>query len=327
MTGANVLWLTPDKPDNISVGRRRLATHLEDAGNTVELRGTTPQTILQSIRERGKFDVVIGTTRAGAIAGIIISRIHGIPLVVDHIDPIRQFRETNGVLSAAIVKRLEHLAFRLADHVLYVYSEESSRIERRAVASTKTDLGVDFEWFADPSSEIVTAVRNRLEESQNKIAIYVGGLEPMYSIKPMLDSVKDLDDWTLLIVGTGSMQPEVEEAATNSNEIHFLGTVPHEEVPGYMHLADVGLSLVDDPYTLKVLEYGAAGLPVVQLAGRAESRFGGLVEYTTDDPANIALAIERADGSNLGPALQRYVSQFDWNKIAMEYCQVITTVK
>lgn len=327
MSGRDVLWLTPDKPENISVGRARISRYLEAAGHRVEIRGSTLQTALSSLRDGGEFDVVVGTTRLGAFIAVLVGRYHDIPVIVDHVDPIRQLRETDGRAVAAVVERLENLAFRLADHVVYVYPEETARVEARASACSSTDLGVDYDRFADPSTAVVDAARNRLGSISSNVAIYVGGLEPMYEIEAMLDSVVHLDNWTLVVAGAGSLEPAVEAAAADSDSVRFIGIVPHEEVPGYLHLADVGIALVDDPHTLKVLEYGAAGLPVVQLAGRAESRFGGLVEYTSSDPSSVAAAVERAAAGDAGAAFQRYVKRFDWGQVSQTYIKVITTVK
>jgi len=253
--------------------------------------------------------------------------VYDVPVVVDHVDPIRQLRETDGRALAAVVERCENLAFRLADHVVYVYPEEAARVESRAPAWSRTNLGVDYERFAVPADTVVDRARANLGSSSSNVAIYVGGLEPMYEIEAMLDSVAYLDDWTLLVAGAGSLEDSVEAAAAASDPIQFLGTVPHEDVPGYLRLADVGIALVDDPHTLTALEYSAAGLPFVQLAGHAESRFGGLAEYTSTDPREVAAAIERAGARDTGPALQRYVRQFDWERIARTYIRVITTVK
>lgn len=327
MSEIDILWLTPDKPENISVGRSRISHHIEATVHSVELRGSTLRTALISLRDGSEFDVVVGTTRLGAFIAALVSIIHDIPFVVDHIDPIRQFRETNGKAVATVVERLENVAFRLADHVIYVYPEEAARIEARQCAWSQTDLGVDYERFATPSPDIINAARDNLSPVDTNIAVYVGGLEPVYSIEPMLESVDHLDDWTLLVAGAGSLEPAVEAKAVDSDSVVFLRTVPHEVVPGYLYLADVGIALVDDAHTLKVLEYGAAGLSVVQEAGRAESRFGGLVEYTTTTPRDIATAIERAAATDTGPALQAYVRQFDWGTIAGTYIDVITTVK
>lgn len=327
MTERRILWLTPDKPDDISVGRERIATRLEAAGHDVTIRGTTARTVVQSLRECGQFDIVVGTTRLGAIAGVLVSRTHGVPFVVDHVDPIRQLRATESDAVVRIVRRLEHLAFRLAAHVLYVYPEEESRLDGRATAITKTDLGVEYDRFADPDQEIIERARERLGVVPDNLAVYVGGLEPMYEIEALLEAVDTLDDWTLLVIGAGSLEPVVERAAADSESIRFLGTVPHEEVPGYLSVADVGVSLVDDPHTLKVLEYGAAGLNVVQRAGRAESRFGGLVEYCSTDPTAIADAIKQTADNDHRQSLRTYVKQFNWEGISETYLRVITTIK
>lgn len=323
-----VLWLTPDKPDDISVGRLRIATHLRARGWTVTLRGTTPATIWTSLRELPTYDVLVGTTHAGAIAGTVLHEVGDVPVIVDHIDPIRQFATNNSAPVTAVVRALENLAFRRADHVLYVYEEEADRVHRRTSAATETALGVEYDRFADPSEEAVTRARERLAEENlaPNVALYVGGLEPIYHVEEMLGSVEHLSEWSLLILGTGSLADRVSDAAARNDAIVYLGTVSHETIPGYLHAADVGLSLVDDPHTLKVLEYGAAGLPVVQLRGRAESRFGDLVTYSAPDPAAVAVAVERARAGHSADALREFAARFDWAEIAATYGEVIKAV-
>lgn len=322
-----ILWLTPNKPDNISVGRQRLATHLRERDIRVTLRGTTSRTVLRTIRNRGDYDVLVGTTRAGALAGGVLHKYLDCPLVVDHVDPIGQFATTHSRLSALLIRRLENITFRMSSHTLYVYEEERERVCGRTKC-TKTTLGVEYDRFATPTPDILSDARETLleYELEKHVAVYVGGLEPLYNIEQMLASIDHLSDWSLLVLGTGSLKDSVRKRAENDPSVVFPGTVPHKTVPGYLHEADVGLSLVDDPYTLKVLEYGAAGLPSVILTGRARSRFGGLVTYSDADPRaiadNISRAVERTDGA----ALQQYVSQFDWGSVADDYEQVLREV-
>lgn len=330
MTGSNatseVLWLTPDKPADISVGRQRIADHLSNDDVTVTIRGTTPRTLLQSLRDGARYDAIVGTTRAGAIGGVVLKLATDTPLIVDHVDPISQFEANNPRWLAELVHRLENVAFRVADHVLYVYAEEEERVTRFSSA-TKTDLGVEYDRFADPSPEIVSRARARLGVADGEnVAIYVGGLEPIYHIRELLDAAKTLEEWTLVVLGTGSLEELVERAAATDDNIVFPGTVAHEDVPGYLHVADVGVCLVDDPHTLKVLEYGAAGLPTVQVRGRAEDRFDGLVEFCDATPESIARAVERAATSD-PEALRAFARDFDWSEIAETYAQLITTVK
>jgi glycosyltransferase involved in cell wall biosynthesis len=334
-TRPRVCWLTPDKPANISVGRQRLAAHLDERGFDIVLRGTTPRTVIEALADREGFDAVIGTTRAGAIAGAFLSVVKGCPLIVDHVDPISQFEASASRPVATVVRWLENACFALAASVLYVYPEERARVSRFAKRAKETDLGVEFDRFADPSSGAIRAARSRLAElelaPEERVGIYLGGLEPIYHIEELLESARHLENWTLLVVGDGSLSAVVERAASESERIEFLGSVPHEEVPGYLQVADVGVCLVDDPHTLKVLEYGAAGLPVVQLAGRAEKRFGELVEFSTTDPADIARAIERAgersdDAERAETSLRAFASRFDWSQVAADYEQALEDV-
>lgn len=324
---ARVLWLTPDKPDNISVGRSRLAMHLREDGYAVTVRGTTPKTVARSLRERGAYDVVIGTTRAGAMAGMVVSAVHGIPLVVDHIDPISQFYETHPTWLARLVEPVETFAFRRSAETLFVYEAERERVAQAAPRTTKTALGVDFDRFATPGEAVLSAGRELLPAGlEHPIAVYVGGLEPIYNIEAMLEAGTRLKTGSLVIAGAGSLADSVREAAASSGSVVFLGSISHDTVPGLLAACDVGVSLVDDPHTLKVLEYGAAGLPVVQLDGRARDRFGDRLTYTEADPEAISSAIETAATEGDGAALRSYVEQFDWQAIAEQYAEAVDRV-
>jgi glycosyltransferase involved in cell wall biosynthesis len=325
----DVLWLTPDKPADISVGRRRIADYLREGGWNVTLRGTTVRTVFESLRERAEYDIVVGTTRAGAIAGAAM-KLLGTPFVVDHIDPIRQFAEIHSWPLSLAVRLAENAAFALADHVLYVYDEERDRVRRYARAESQTDLGVAYDRFADPDSALVADARDRLAAAgvgaDERVAIYVGGLEPLYHIEELLGAMDHLDDWTLVVLGAGSLKIRVERAARECGNVIFLGTVEHSAVPGYLHAADVGVSLVDDPHTLKVLEYAATGLSVVQARGRAEDRFGEYVEFCEPTPDDIARAVREAGEHGTNEAFREYVEQFDYERVAAEYARVLETV-
>ena len=290
--------------------------------------GTTVTTIRSAIAERDRYDLLIGTTRAGAIVATVIGRATGKPVVVDHVDPIRQFRENNSQFLHAPVRLTENVAFRLANSVLFVYQEERERVSKYAKRCVKTELGVDYERFSNPDLEVIDRACEHLSEHelQENVAIYVGGLEPIYHVDELLSAVSNLSDWSLVVLGEGSLRESVEKAADRRENIHYLGLVPHEIIPGYLHLSDVGMSLVNDPHTLKLLEYGAAGLSVVQAAGRAEERFGDLVEYADPNPRSIADAIERAENQDNLDELQSFAAQFDWEGITEDYQEVLKSI-
>ncbi len=328
----SILWLTPDKPEDISVGRKRISRHLEKKDIGVTIKGTTIKTILKSTYKIRDYDVLIGTTRSGAIAGTLLNFIHSGIFLVDHIDPIRQFRTNNNRYLSFIVEWLENLSFYLSDHIFYVYNEEEKRVNKFSSCSTEVSLGVDYELFADPKQKTISIVKSDLKNKgidieKHNIAIYIGGLEPIYHIKELLESTEYLGDkWRLLILGTGSLDEYVEEVSEKKQKIEFLGTVPHEKISGYLYISDVGISLVDDPNTLKILEYSAAGLPTVQLKGRAENtRFKELLEFCSPKPSSIADAIRKAGKleKEKRDKLKKIVSFYDWEKITDKYLSVI----
>lgn len=327
-SGPRVLWLTPDKPDRISVGRRRIAEQLEQRGYRVTLWGTTLRTVWAAVWRRDRYDAVVGTTRAGAIAGALLSVGGGPSLIIDHVDPIRQFETTHPWWLAVPVRWLEGLAFAVAAHVLYVYAEERERVCRFAGAVSNTGLPVAYDRFSDPPAGSVSAARERLSavDAGDRVLVYAGGLEPIYHVTELVDAMTVLSEWTLVVLGTGSLEPEIRRAATERSNVAYLGTVPHEDVPGYLHAADVGICLVDDPHTLKLLEYGAAGLPVVQLAGRAEPRLEGLVTFCDPTPTDIARAVRSAAGSAASEELRAFARQFDVDAIADDYANAIEAV-
>jgi len=313
-----IVWLRPNKPADISVGRHRLAEVLRDRGHDVKVKETTLARVGRTLTLSA--DVVIGTTRLGAIVGASRKFLRGTPLVIDHIDPIAQFRENNHPVIAWTVARAEEVAFRVADHVMVVYQEEMSRVMRYTESVTETYLGVEYELFANPGMDVVEHAREvisgRIRADAPRL-VYVGGLEPIYNITTMLEAMNYLPDWELLVLGDGSKREQV--ASAEAANVHYLGTVDHELVPGFLHESTVGISLVDDPNTLKLLEYGAAGLPAVSVAGAAEARFEGLVEFAQLDAESVARAVERAAARGPIDQFQAYAKRFRWESIADQY--------
>lgn len=323
----NVLWLRPDKPDNVSVGRHRIADILRDRGHDVDVRNASPGSFGTVIASDP--DVVVGTTRLGALVGCWKKLVDGTPLVVDHIDPISQLRRTHSRTNTWLIARLESLVFRLADHVLVVYEEELDRVRIHNDAVTKTALGVDYDGFASPSAEAIDFARETIAEEgdeRRRTLVYVGGLEPVYNLDTVVDAMPILDGWQFLVLGDGSQREHIEAAAASDDRILYPGTVPHEYVPGFLHESDVGVCLVDDPNTLKLLEYGAARLPAVSVEGKAEDRYDGLVTFCSLAPEDVARAVEESYESAPIERFQEYTKRFGWTRIAEEYESVLESV-
>ncbi len=123
---------------------------------------------------------------------------------------------------------------------------------------------------------------------------------------------------TGVVVGDGPGRAVLEAARDRrglGDRLRLVGRVPHEEVPQWMNLFDVGLSTqTDDPVgwgrtTAKLPEYLACGLPVlcsdVGEAHRLLSASGQTLPYhgMRDEgyPARVAAALQRLVGTDLTP--------------------------
>jgi len=320
----DILWLRPNKPANISVGRQRIALKLEERGHNVNTRNATLQEFRQVLHYSP--DVVLGTTRLGAFVGTWKKMFAGTPLVIDHVDPISQLRRSHNPATVWGVSQAEKIAFRIADHVMVVYEEALSRVQRYTSNITHTTLGVNYDQFSSPPEKTIQNAREVISNhvpADQRILIYVGGLAPPYHLPAIVDAMDHLEGWHFVVLGDGSQREWFEAVADKNETIHYLGTVPYEEVPGYLHLADVGISLINDINTPKILEYGAANLPVVHRGGSADSVFEDEVTFCSLEPANIARAIEQAVSADTS-SLDKYAQERSWESIADEYNTVLT---
>lgn len=323
----DILWLRPDKPKNISVGRSRIAEKLEQRGHSVEVLGTNLGSFRSVLNENP--DIVVGTTRLGAFVGTWMKLVKDLPLVIDHIDPIRQFGRNNGQLLTWAVSQAEKVSFRYADHVMVVYEEEIPRVKRYTDSVTKTRLGVDYKRFAEPDDDVVddaTEILSEYLDTDERILVYIGGLEPPYHVPTIIEAMEYLPDWHLVVLGDGSERTFVEKSSSEMKNVHYLGTVPHETVPGFLHVSDVGISLVDDRNSLKILEYGAADLPTVSIEGDPEKLFEGMVEFCDLNPNNVADAVGRAYGRGTSQELCELTRSYSWESIADGYEEVFKRI-
>lgn len=314
-----ILWLTPDKPDNISVGRRRIADGLRQRGHSVKQRAWSaadPARLPLS-----GVDCVVATTTAAA--GLASTTALGRPaLVVDHVDPIRQAFERGGTAAGIVSNALERVAFRAADGVLFVYDEERRRVGRRASATRKTTLGVDVGAFTPPArlTERPIAVTDG-GHLPDDYAVYIGALEPLYHIESMLIAA-EIGGFELVIAGTGSLTDRVEAAASGRPNVTYLGAIPPADVPPLLWHASAGLCLVDDAHTTKALEYACAGLPIVQARGTAEREMptDGVAFVRPDQPDCVAQAAKRfvKDGADID-ALETWAAGHDYERVINDY--------
>lgn len=317
----HILWVVPDKPDNISTGRQRIAHGLRERGHTVRLVDGRTEALAEA---REAYDVVIGTTAwLGAVAPLTDAQV-----IVDYVDPIDQLRRSCGRLERTAAYALHQTALRLADGVLYVYDRVEPDLAGLGVPKDQTSLGVDYERFAEPSGKAEDTAAATLSAAgvTGEFAVYIGGLEPTYRIETMLDAFDHVDT-QLVVAGTGSKRALVESRARKRDNITYLGVIDHEIVPGVLAQASAGICLVDDPHTVKVLEYAAAGVPVVHIQGNAEQRFDReRLYWCRDHPESVADAITEALDYRTAAFMRQFAKDHDYSNVIDDYNRMIQRV-
>jgi glycosyltransferase involved in cell wall biosynthesis len=121
-------------------------------------------------------------------------------------------------------------------------------------------------------------------EGAEKRILFVGRLHPVKGVRYLLQAMsivhQELPEAKLILVGDGE-EREYLENLTGSlgirKYVEFVGRIPHERVPDYMHHADVFvLPSLSESFGLVNLEAMACGLPIVA------TRVGGIPDLIED---------------------------------------------
>jgi glycosyltransferase involved in cell wall biosynthesis len=226
----------------------------------------------------------------------------------------------------------ERVLLRAADRLVVVSAALQRYAIRLGVAANRVTVvpnGVDLEAFADAHGD---AVRERYGLARTSVIGFLGSLKPWHGVMDLLPAFKVLaPDSRLLIVGDGPERGAIEAEAVRldlGERVIITGAVPHDQVPSYLAAMDIAVA----PYSaqpdfyfspLKVVEYLAAGLPVVltdqgdlaQLVGDA----GVCVKPGTVDELGEALRRLLTDHemrSRMASAARSRAAEYSWDATA-----------
>ena len=133
---------------------------------------------------------------------------------------------------------------------------------------------------------------------------FAGSMKPWHGVHELLNAFAAVadDNWHLVMAGAGpeegALMARVGDEGALRGRVHLLGALAHENIGPLLRALDVGVA----PYVpstdfyfspLKVLEYLAAGLPVVfpDLGDLLEVVGGGGLSYAADDSGALAGAL------------------------------------
>jgi colanic acid biosynthesis glycosyl transferase WcaI len=250
-------------------------------------------------------DVVIAETPPlfTAASGVAVASMHRAPLVLNVADLWPESAVQLGALSnpraIALAERLERFAYRHSAAITVPTAGIRQTLLGRGEPPEKvTHLAnaVDIDRFA--AVPLPTGAARR--------AIYCGTVGLAQGVGTLIDAAAELaangQELELLIVGDGAERAELaDEARTRGlKNVRFLGRVARERVPELLASAQMALvslrdlPLFEDALPSKLLEYLAAGRPVVASAAGDVARLLERADAGVSCPPGDASALARA---------------------------------
>lgn len=243
--------------------------------------------------------------------------------------------ETNPLL-ANKVERRERLCARTADVVISVNSLLASLRSKQGARRVEViPNGINLSLFSQA----------RQKTSHPPTLLYMGSLSPLWNvelaIRAMPALIRQIPDIRLLIAGYGPAEDSLRKLSQQlglETHVQFLGVFAYDALPSILAQADIGLTTAHPQSSfrryaspLKIIEYMAAGLPVIaNRLGQTEiiiheSGAGLLVENSADEFAQAAASLLRdpARYAVCSRAALGYASSFDWNLLLEKAYRVV----
>lgn len=254
----------------------------------------------------GRFDVILMRLHGMDWACMFTSKVLKIPLILEVNTPLSYemglIRKPGRI---DLLRKYERLMWNKADHIITVSSILKTYLVNAGIGTSKISVvpnGVDLDKFnpqviGDSNPEITNA-----RENGDLILMFSGSPMPWHDSQILFDVLKLESDISLFMIGDSEYLRELKKAVlANSLEdkVHFLGHVPHEQMPSLLILADVLLATYkfqDFFYysPLKIMEYMALGKPIIA------SALGQNIELLGDD---CGFLVEPEDISQIREAL------------------------
>lgn len=305
------------------------------------------RTVRLALETRGSFDLIYERYALWSSAAMKFSRDSGIPSVLEVNAPLVEECSTHRKLVALTdARRVSAEAFESAGVVIGVSQAVANHVRAYpGVDAHKIRVitnGVNVSRFAATGNRIQArweARASRRSSQAPPLTIgFVGSLRPWHGMEILGHAFRQFHEAhpqsRLCVVGDGPARAELESALGGSarQATRIVGAVPHESVSGWMAEMDIAVApypqLDSDSFyfsPLKILEYMAAGLPIVA------SRLGDIpdivrhnVEGLLVEPSSPQALVDAWERLAQAPrtalrlsrqAAQRAADQFTWRQV------------
>ncbi len=244
-------------------------------------------------------------------------------------DSLDEFQRRHYGRRVELLRRIARFVVRHADLVIV-----PSRYFERIVGGwlpTKDRLRVIYNGI-----DLTTVPVRPLTVPPRPVLVSAGRLVPWKGFAALIELIAQMPEWSLVIVGDGPLRGELMKKAEDcgvSDRVTFTGNIPHEEVFGWLSLADVFvLNSSFESFSYQVVEAMGIGVPVIatDVGSIPELMHDGVegVLVKPGDVAGIETALrsvftDRAGWQKRTAAAKQVASRFSADRTAEEVAKEI----
>jgi glycosyltransferase involved in cell wall biosynthesis len=239
-----------------------------------QLVDLNPQ-IRQRLSDAAPFDLIYERYALWSFAAMEFAQTRSIPGVLEVNSPlINEQKAYRTLIDEPAARFHRDQCFRSASSIIAVSEQVAQQIRQNVLARGKTTTvpnGVDCRKFN--SSSVDRSERNH----GNTVIGFVGTLKPWHGVASLLRAFSmvraENPEVVLKIVGDGPQRESLRDqslafSSDVQQAVDWLGAIPNSQIPAVLSTFDVAVAPYPDLQDfyfspLKILEYMAAGLPVV----------------------------------------------------------------
>ncbi|MEX0931938.1 MAG: glycosyltransferase family 4 protein [Candidatus Paceibacterota bacterium] len=259
---------------------------------------------------------------------------------------LKRYVFNNDLLFRFLVRPLHYFPIRSATHITVI----SNYLKKRAEATdTKAPItllpnGVDVSLFTARASEVEKhALRQKFHIPTSAYVlvstsrlVYKNGLDTLVRTLPLLNKKVHV-----LIVGSGPLGTSLSQLARELrvlDRVHFVPTIPQDELPKYLHASDVFVRTSrSEGFGNSFVEAMSAGLPVIGtpvggIVDFIEDRVTGIL-VEPDNPGALAHAVSELmqipeHAKSITEAGRRLaVETYSWDRLAGDFMELCLSIK
>jgi glycosyltransferase involved in cell wall biosynthesis len=259
-------------------------------------------------------------------------------------EEVKEFEKASSFLSFIGKKKLKNL-LQSADFVAPITSSLQKHIVKNyGVNPAKCHVipnAIDKLEIQITESR-VDEIRKKHDLTDKIVVGFVGSIFPYHGVDRLIDAVSKLNnsDVSLLIVGDGYLIPELKEQAIIlglNSRVHFIGSVPKDDVYNYIAAMDVVTLPNTEWYCspVKLFEYGGLGKVILSVneAGVSDimADTDGVLfennEYAFQEALNFTISNLSQLKERANTFQQKILWNHTWSANARQICNQLNALK